>query len=182
MKKRIGTKLYDTEKAIPVLPEQGLYRQQKNRTFFFFDGETITPIEFDEAKAIIEEAGDPELLQFLQVKPNNRGCAGLMVSIDKYNKLSAYAAYVGKPLKAIVEEYIDSLSIDEGKGEIMTEAEYRKKTERFGELFDKWFCQAPIISAKEMVEMCQLRDELCAYEEHRDTLAAIRAGEISPHS
>ena len=35
MKKRIGTKLYDTDTAIAVIPEKNLYRTQKKQTFFY---------------------------------------------------------------------------------------------------------------------------------------------------
>lgn len=113
MKKRIGTKLYDTDKAIPVLPEQGLYKQPNKRTFFLYDGEKITPIDYDTAADMIKQAENPDLLQYLEVKQNSRGCASQMISIDKYNRLAAYAKKVGRSQKAIIEEFIDSLSIDE---------------------------------------------------------------------
>ena len=113
MKKRIGTKLYDTDKAIPVLPERGLYKQPNKRTFFLFDGEKITPLEFDQAKEMIEGAGNPDLIKYLEMKPNNRGCVTVCVTVDRYEKLVAYAKKVGKSQKSIIEDFIDSLSIDE---------------------------------------------------------------------
>ncbi len=113
MKKRIGTKLYDTEKGIPVLPDQGLYKQPNKRTFFLFDGEKITPIEYDTAADMIRRSENPDLIRFLEVKPNSRGCASQMISLDKYNKLVKYAKKVGKSQKSIIEDFIDSLSIDE---------------------------------------------------------------------
>ena len=113
MKRRIGTKLYDTDKAIPVLPEQGLYKQPNKRTFFLYVGNTITPIEYETAADMIAQAENPDLLKYLEVKPNSRGCASQMISIEKYNKLAKYAQQVGRSQKSIIEDFIDSLSIDE---------------------------------------------------------------------
>ena len=113
MKKRIGTKLYDTDKAIPVLPERGLYKQPNKRTFFLYNGETIEPIEYETAADMIAKTENPDLLKYLEVKPNSRGCASQMISIDKYNKLAKYAQMVGRSQKSIIEDFIDSLSIDE---------------------------------------------------------------------
>ena len=112
MKKRIGTKLYDTDKAIPVLPERGLYKQPNKRTFFLYDGETIEPIEYEKAADMIAKAENPDLLKYLTVKPNSRGCASLMISIEQYNKLAKYAQMTGKSQKSIIEDFIDSLSIE----------------------------------------------------------------------
>jgi hypothetical protein len=109
MKKRIGSKIYDTEKGIPVLPEKGLYKQPKNRTFYLFDGKQITPISFDYAAKMIREAGDPALLEMLEVKPSNRGCVTLAVTIDRYYKLERYAKAHNVSMKSIIEAYIDSL-------------------------------------------------------------------------
>ena len=44
MKKRIGSKFYDTERGVPVLPEQNLYKQPSKKTFYLFDGEKITTV------------------------------------------------------------------------------------------------------------------------------------------
>ena len=57
MKKRIGTKLYDTEKAAPVLPDLGLYKQGQKQTYFIFDGVTITPLSYEDAAAMLQTAG-----------------------------------------------------------------------------------------------------------------------------
>lgn len=109
MKKRIGSKLYDTEKGIPVIPELNLYRQQNKRTFYTFDGETITPVDFDKAAEMIREAGDPDLLQYILVKANDRGVAKLSIAIEQYNKLSEYSRRTGVSMKSLVESFIDSL-------------------------------------------------------------------------
>ena len=109
MKKRIGTKLYDTEKGIPVIPELNLYKQPNKRTFYTFDGETITPVDFDKAAEMIRDTGDPDLLQYIQIKPSNRGCATLSVTLDRYYKLEKYAHRTGVSMKSLVESFIDSL-------------------------------------------------------------------------
>lgn len=109
MRKRIGTKLYDTEAAICILPAANLYKQQNKRTFFIFDGENITPITIEQAADIIRGAGDPELEKVLQVKPSNRGCMTLGVTLDRYNKLERYARSQGRSMKSIIEEFIDGL-------------------------------------------------------------------------
>ena len=109
MKKRIGSKLYDTEKGIPVLPDQHLYKQPNKRTFYLFDGETITPIEFDQAEHMIREAGDPELLQYTTIKFDVRGCTKVGVDAAHFMKLSEYARRTGVSMKSLIEGFIDSL-------------------------------------------------------------------------
>jgi hypothetical protein len=109
MKKRIGSKIYDTEKGIPVLPEKGLYKQPKKRTFYLFDGKQITPISFDEAAEMIKGAGDPNAEAFLEVKSSDRGCVSCTITVEHYNKLQKYALSRGRSMKSIIEAYIDSL-------------------------------------------------------------------------
>ena len=109
MKKRIGSKLYDTDKGILVLPDQHLYKQPNKRTFYIFDGATITPIEFDQAAEMIRQAGDPDLLQYIDVKSDIRGCTKLGVSIGHYRKLSEYSRRTGVSMKSLIEGFIDSL-------------------------------------------------------------------------
>ena len=84
MKKRIGTKLYDTDKGIPVLPEMGLYKQPLKRSFYLFDGEKITPVEYAEAEQMIKASGNADLMQYLEAN----GCGD--------NDHSAVAKYYEK--------------------------------------------------------------------------------------
>lgn len=116
MKKRIGSKLYDTDNGIKVLqdPETGkdLYKQQNKRTFYLFDGEQITPLTFDQAEEMIKAAGSPDLLQHLEIKADARGCTKIGVTVDHYNKIQAYAARRGLSIKNLIESYIDSLPED----------------------------------------------------------------------
>ena len=109
MKKRIGTKIYDTDKAECILPEKNLYKQQKNRTFFIYDGTVITPLTFEEASEIIRAADDPELEKVLNVKPDIRGCTNIGITMDHYTKLADYARKNGRSMKSIIEQFIDSL-------------------------------------------------------------------------
>lgn len=116
MKKRIGLKFYDTDNGIKVLQDPGtgknLYKQHNKRTFYLFDGETITPVTFDQAEKMIKGAGSPDLLQFLEIKADVRGCTKIGVTVNHYNKIQAYAARRGLSIKYIIESYIDSLPED----------------------------------------------------------------------
>lgn len=112
MKKRIGSKLYDTEKGIPVIPARGLYKQPNKRTFYLFDGVTITPITYDEAADMIRGAGDPELFESVfSHKADAKGMGRVAVSIEHLEKLAAYSRKVGIPQKKLLETYIDSLEL-----------------------------------------------------------------------
>lgn len=110
MKKRIGSKLYDTEKGVPVLPEKNLFKQANKRTFYLFDGKQITPLTFDEAADMIRGAGDPDLEKYLEVKATARGCVSIgVVTADRFHKLEQYARREGRSMKSIIESFIDSL-------------------------------------------------------------------------
>lgn len=110
MKKRIGSKLYDTEKGVPVLPEKNLYKQANKRTFYLYDGKQITPLTFEEAADMIRGAGDPDLEKYLEVKVTARGCVSVgVVTTDHYHKLEQYARREGRSMKSIIESFIDSL-------------------------------------------------------------------------
>ena len=110
MKKRIGTKLYDTDAGIPVIPEKHLYKQPNKRTFYLFDGEKIEPLTLEQAAEMIRGEGDPDLeSKWLGVKSDARGCTKIGITVDRYNKLSAYSRRTGQSMKSLVEAWIDSL-------------------------------------------------------------------------
>ena len=113
MKKRIGTKIYDTEKGIPVIPELCLYKQPNKRTFYIFDGEKITPLDFTEAEKMVVGAGRDDLLSMFGVKADSRGVVRFAIKQTSYDKLAEYSRKTGRSMKSIIEAYIDSLSIDE---------------------------------------------------------------------
>lgn len=108
MKKRIGTKLYDTDKAVPVLPDRGLYKQGNRQTYFIFDGETITPIDFWEAEAFLEDAGIIEVTRHSQ---DLKGRAKIAVSPDAADRLAAFCRVHGVTQKKVIEDFIYSLEI-----------------------------------------------------------------------
>jgi len=109
MRKRIGTKLYDTSKGIPVIPGEGLYKQPSKRSFYLFDGSEITPLTIDQAETMIRGAGDPELMRFLEIKPSRKGTATVAVTVRHYLKLDRYARGRGRSMKNVIESFIDSL-------------------------------------------------------------------------
>ena len=111
MKKRIGSKLYNTDTAICVLPDQHLYRAQKMQTYFRFDGETITPVDYEEAVKMITEGGGNEDI-LTGHKASHKGYTVINVSTSAADRLAAYSRKTGIPMKKIIEDYINSLSIE----------------------------------------------------------------------
>lgn len=110
MKKRIGTKLYDTETAICVLPDQHLYRTQKKQTYFLYDGETITPVTYEDAVKMLTDGGADDSLT--GHKASHKGMTVINVSPSAADRLAAYSRKTGIPMKKIIEDYINSLSIE----------------------------------------------------------------------
>ena len=111
MRKRIGTKLYDTDKGVLVLPDINLYRQPLGRSFYYFDGEKITPIPYDEAEKIIFESGNETAIASLYRKPNYKGDTHIAISAASADRLSAYCRENNVTQKKVIEDYIDTLEI-----------------------------------------------------------------------
>lgn len=111
MKKRIGTKIYDTEKGIPVIPELNLYKQPSKKTFYLFDGEKITPLTYEEAEEMIKSTERDDLLSMLGHKGDIKGNSCIKVSAVHADKLFHYSRITGIPQKTLIENFIDSLSI-----------------------------------------------------------------------
>lgn len=111
MKKRIGSKLYNTDTAICVLPEQHLYRAQKMQTYFRYDGETIIPVDYDEAVKMLSEGGGADGIMTGH-KASHKGCTVINVSPGAADHLAAYSRKTGISMKKIIEDYIYSLSIE----------------------------------------------------------------------
>ena len=114
MKKRIGSKLYDTESALLLIPEKNLYRTQKNQTYFIFDGVNIIPLDYREAETMIHEFGIDDLKKFLSHKPDNTGRARISISAASADHLAAYCRENQVTQKKVIEDYIETLPVKEG--------------------------------------------------------------------
>lgn len=110
MIKRIGSKLYNTDTALCILPEKGLYRTQRNQTYFLYDEKTITPISFDEAAAMIQATGGGDHL--LRHRPDVNGRSKINISADSADRLAAYCRTHGVSQKKVIEDFIDSLPME----------------------------------------------------------------------
>ena len=106
MKKRIGTKLYNTDTAVCIIPEMNLYRAQRMQTYFIFDGEDIQPLDFRDAESILKEHG---LLGITKRKPGPNGDVKLGVSPAAADRLAAYCRSHNVTQKKVLEDFIFSL-------------------------------------------------------------------------
>lgn len=106
MKKRIGSKLYDTDTAICIDPEKGLYRAQHKQTYFLFDGEKITPVDYSDAVKMVTAMGGDHLLKH---KPDVKGNGKINVSASHLDRLAEYCRTHGISQKKLIEDFIDSL-------------------------------------------------------------------------
>ena len=109
MKKRIGSKLYDTERGIPVLPEQNLYKQPSKKTFYLFDGEMITPISYEEAYNMVRGAGKEELLSMFEYKATKKGYSALNIEAEYVKKVADYARAHNMSMVQVLHNLIDAL-------------------------------------------------------------------------
>lgn len=113
MKKRLGTKLYNTDTAILVLPEKNLYRQSWGQTYFFFDGKTITPVDYEDAEKIILESNDSKAILTLTRKADKQGDTNIRISAASADRLALYCRQNQVTQKKVIEDYIDTLPIRE---------------------------------------------------------------------
>lgn len=111
MKKRIGSKLYDTDSAIIIIPDKNLYRTKRNQTYFIFDGSNITPLDYQEAEQLINDFGDSETMKYLSHKPDPKGRTKINISAASADRLSAYCRENNVTQKKVIEDYIDTLEI-----------------------------------------------------------------------
>ena len=108
MKKRIGTKLYDTDTALCILPDRGLYRTQRNQTYFLFDEKQIMPISYDEAAEMIQEAGGGDHL-LISRRADYKGRSAVSISVSAANRLAEYCRRTGVSQKKVIEDFINNL-------------------------------------------------------------------------
>ena len=106
MKKRIGTKLYNTETADCVSAEIGLYRQHKKQSYFIYDGKNIKAIDNDAAKELLRQHGIQDVITR---KPGKNGDAKLGVSPASADRLANYCRSHGVTQKKVLEDFISTL-------------------------------------------------------------------------
>ena len=106
MKKRIGSKLYDTDKAVCVIPELNLYKQENRQTYFIYDGTVIQPLDFSEAKKFLVEYN---ITNITLRKPAKNGVASLHVSPEAADHLASYRLLHGVTQKQVIEDFIATL-------------------------------------------------------------------------
>ena len=109
MKKRIGTKLYDTDTAVLLIPEINLYRTQRKQTYFYFDGSEINPVEHSEAEQLLKQHG---LDIYLKHKSSKKGQSSICIPAVSADRLSAYCRRHNVTQTEVIKNYIDSLPDD----------------------------------------------------------------------
>lgn len=105
MKKRIGTKLYDTEKSEHISwTEMGdLFRKRtRDREWFLVCGEDILPLKDKEARALLGE-------NVYHEKPPKS--VRIMVGIDRetHDKIAKAAKKKGVPISEIIRDLAENL-------------------------------------------------------------------------
>lgn len=110
MKKRIGTKLYDTDRATLILPAVGLYKQPARLSFFLFDGgEGIQPVTVEEARDLVERFGTADDMRHFIRRGDRYGLSAVQISAEAADALEAYCERHGVTQKAVIEGFIASL-------------------------------------------------------------------------
>lgn len=109
MRKRIGTKLYDTDRAELILPAIGLYKQPVRLSFFLFDGGDIHPVTVEEARDLVEQYGGPDDIRHFTRRGGRYGLSAVQISAEAADALEAYCERHGVTQKAVIEGFIKSL-------------------------------------------------------------------------
>ena len=110
MVKRIGSKIYDTDKAILVL-EPDLYKKINAFEFFRFNGKTITPIDFETAQKEIIDSNNQEAINHLSRKRDKQGNTHVAISAASADRLSAYCRQHHVTQKKVIEDFIETLEV-----------------------------------------------------------------------
>lgn len=108
MKKRIGSRLYNTDTAECIAESIGLYRQRNRQTYFIYDGQEIKPIEYNEAEKLLLEIGIKDTTTH---KAGKNGQTKIGVSPDAADRLAAFCRVHGVTQKKVIEDFIYSLEI-----------------------------------------------------------------------
>ena len=105
MKKRIGSKLYNTETSELVYATDlgNLYRKRtRDREFFLVNGKHILPMTEAEARAMLGESS------YIEKKPEN---ARIMIGVDRetHAKISQVAKKKGVPISEFMRDWAKTL-------------------------------------------------------------------------
>lgn len=109
MKKRIGTKIYDTEKSTAVMEigQETLYKKRTSEEFFLYGEERgFTPLE---ESAVIGLIGNERYKELTRKKGDEWGAATIAVNVSDVERLKEYARNEGRSVKSLVEEWVDGL-------------------------------------------------------------------------
>lgn len=109
MKKRIGSRLYNTDTAECIAESIGLYRQRNRQTYFIYDGQEIKPIEYNEAEKLLLEIGIKDTTTH---KAGKNGQTKIGVSPAAADRLAAYCRINNITQKAVIESFINSLPLE----------------------------------------------------------------------
>lgn len=109
MKKRIGTKIYDTEKSTAVMKigKETLYKKRTSEEFFLYGEERgFTPLE---ESSVIGLIGNERYKELTRKKGDEWGAATIAVNVSDVERLKEYARNEGRSVKSLVEEWVDGL-------------------------------------------------------------------------
>ena len=106
MRKRIGTKTYDTKTSVFICDSNlgKIYRKQSN-LFFACDDVTIIPLEYETAKEIIRSNADPNVFtELFTLRDKDTAKKPVMISLSEYDK--AKLRRLASQRKMSMSEYI----------------------------------------------------------------------------
>lgn len=109
MRKRMGNRIFDTEKSTVVtsVGRETLYKKQTSGEFFLYGEERgFTPLE---ESAVIELIGDERYKELNKRKGSKWGIVMLSVPLKDVERLNSYARNEGRSVKSLVEEWVDRL-------------------------------------------------------------------------
>lgn len=105
MRKRISTKVYDTDTADIISKKEGLYLYQKRsreRGLFIVNGDKIIPVSRDLAMAMFPDA---------EISPRSVGSSGYRICVDQktYDKLLNTAQRRNTTMSNIVAMLVEEM-------------------------------------------------------------------------
>lgn len=115
MKKYINNKLYDTTtaKLISESEQKKIYKK-KTGEFFMVEGESLTPISYQEAKDILKST-DEEAYQKEFISLSAEKTLTFELSAENRQKLEELRAQTGKPLGVLINQLIEEYGGEENR-------------------------------------------------------------------